>query len=97
MNLRLTFYIVNKIEGYYVFENLLPTIVPTKEKDPMTAATNTVSAVDANGSPTTPINIEYIIIINPINANSPKTMDLTSSLDLSDMFSAIANTLYLMI
>jgi hypothetical protein len=63
----------------------------------MIAATNTVSAVDANGSPTTPINIEYIIIINPINANSPKTMDLTSSLDLSDMFSAIANTSYLII
>src|ERR671913_2469054 len=96
MNLRLRFQNKEK-EGYYFFENLLPTIVPTKVKDPMIAATNTVSAVDAKGSPTTPINIEYIIIINPINANSPKTMDLTSSLDLSDMFSAIANTSYLMI
>ena len=96
MNLRLSFQ--NKIKrGYYFFKNLWPTIVPTKVKDPMIAATNIVSATHAKGSPTTPINIEYIIIINPINANSPKTMDLTSSLDLSDMLSAIANTLYLII
>ena len=64
---------------YYFFKNIRPIIVPTKVKDPMIAATNTVSATDANDSPTTPINIEYIIIINPINANNPKTMDLTSS------------------
>ena len=64
---------------YYFFKNTRPTIVPTKVKDPMTAATNTVSATDANGSPMTAINIDYIIIINPINANSPKTIDLISS------------------
>jgi hypothetical protein len=63
----------------------------------MIAATNTVSAIDATGSPTTPINIEDIRIINPTNANKPKTMDLISSLYLSDMFSAIANTSYLII
>ena len=63
----------------HLFKNALPTIVPTKVKDPIIAATNTVSATAANGSPTTPIKIEYIRIINPINANSPKTMDLTSS------------------
>ena len=96
MNLRLTFQ--DKIKKrYYFFKNLRPTIVPTKVKEPMIAATNTVSATDANGSPTTPINIEYIIIINPINANKPKTMDLISSLDLSGMFSTIANTSYLII
>ena len=42
----------------YYFLNTRPTIVPTKVKDPMIAATNTESATDANGSPTTPINIE---------------------------------------
>ena len=69
----------NKIKKrYYFFKIIRPTIVPTKVKEPMIAATNTVSAIDANRSPTTPMNIEYIRIINPINANSPKTMDLIS-------------------
>ncbi|HKO40766.1 MAG TPA: hypothetical protein VJU85_05845 [Nitrososphaeraceae archaeon] len=60
--------------------NIRPTIVPTKVKDPIIAATNTVSATDANCSPTTPINIEYIRIINPIKANRPKIMGLISLL-----------------
>ena len=69
----------NKIKKrYYFFKIIRPTMVPTKVKEPMIAATNTVSAIDANRSPTTPMNIEYIRIINPINANSPKTMDLIS-------------------
>jgi hypothetical protein len=44
----------------------------------MIAATNTVSAVDANGSPMTATKIEYTRIINPIKANKPKTMDFIS-------------------
>jgi hypothetical protein len=44
-------------------------------KDPINAATNTVSAIDANGSPTTPINIEYTRIINPIKANRPNIIN----------------------
>ena len=55
-------------------------MVPTKVKDPINAAINTVSATDANGSPITAVNIEYTIIMNPINANRPKTIDLTSLL-----------------
>ena len=63
---------------YHFFKNTRPTIVPTKVKDPMIAATNTVSAVDANGSSMTATNIEYKRIINPIKANKPKTMDFIS-------------------
>ncbi len=43
---------------YYFFKNTRPTIVPTKVKDPIITATNTVSAIDANDSPTIPVNIE---------------------------------------
>ena len=35
-----------------------------------------MSATDASGSPITAMNIEYTRIINPINAKSPKTIDL---------------------
>ena len=66
-------------ERCYFFKKARPIIVPTKVKDPIIAATNTVSATDANCSPTTPINIADIRIINPIKANSPKIMDLISS------------------
>ena len=70
---------VNK-EIFHFFKNIRPTIVLTKVKDPINAAINTVSATDANGSPTTPINIEYTIIMNPIKANRPKTIGLISLL-----------------
>ena len=53
----------------------------------MIAATNTVSATDAKGSPTTAINIEYIRIINPIKANKPKIIDLIANDD--DPFSLL--------
>ena len=71
----------------YFFKNALPTITPTKVKHPIITATNTVSATDANGSPTIPINIEYTRIINPINANRPKTIDFILTNDsLSSFF-----------
>jgi len=66
------------IEIFHFFRNITLTSILTKVKDPIIAATNTVSATDANCSPTT-LNIEYIRIINPIKANSPKVMDLISS------------------
>jgi hypothetical protein len=43
---------------YYSFYNFLPRYIPTKVKDPIITATNTVSAIDANGSLTMPRNIE---------------------------------------
>lgn len=33
-------------------------IIPTNVNDPIITATNTISATDANDSPTTPVNIE---------------------------------------
>jgi hypothetical protein len=66
------------IEIFHFFRNITLTSILTKVKDPIIAATNTVSATDANCSPTT-LNIEDTRIINPIKANSPKIMDLISS------------------
>ena len=59
---------------FYFFKSNWLIIIPTKVKDPIIAATNTVSATDANDSPTTATNIEYTMIINPIQANSHKIM-----------------------
>ena len=59
---------VNK-EILYFFKNIRPTSVLTRVKDPINAATNTVSATDASGSPITATNIEYTIIMNPIKEN----------------------------
>ncbi len=56
MKLKLSF-IAQKIK-YYFFNNVLPIISPTKVKDPISTATNTVSATDAKGSPAMPTNIE---------------------------------------
>ncbi len=50
-------YLQRKIK-YYLFNNLFPIIIPTKVKDPIITATNTVSATDSNGSPTIPTNME---------------------------------------
>jgi hypothetical protein len=47
-----------QIYTYYSFKNLFPIIIPTKVKDPIITATNTVSATDANGSPAIPVNME---------------------------------------
>ena len=49
-------------------------MVPTKVKDPINAAINTVSATDANGSPITAVNIEYTIIMNPIKPIGQKLL-----------------------
>ena len=65
-------------------------MVPTKVKDPINAAINTVSATDANGSPITAVNIEYTIIMNPINAKRPKTIDLISLLPFSNVDSFLS-------
>ena len=65
----------------YFFKNKGLIIIPTKVKDPIIAATNTVSAMDAKGSPTTATNIEYTRIINPIKANKPNIIDLLSNND----------------
>ena len=64
------------LKKVYFFKNKGLIIIPTNVKDPIIAATNTVSAIDAKGSPTTAINIEYTRMINPINANNPKIIDL---------------------
>ena len=50
-------FISPKIE-YYLFNNLFSIIIPTKVKNPIISATNTVSATDAKGSRT------ILIILN---------------------------------
>ena len=50
-------FIAQKIK-IYLFNNVRPIISPIKVKDPISTATNTVSATDANGSPAMLTNIE---------------------------------------
>jgi hypothetical protein len=54
----LEYLISNYLKKYY-FLNKGLIIVPTNVKDSIIAATNIVSAIDANGSSITAINIEY--------------------------------------